>query len=68
MKSCCFSNLDSTVEATDQCGMILRGLRALQYAKSLPEENGTAPDAAQTVARTAAAHRFFTVVFMFRMT
>ncbi len=42
MKSFCFRNLDSTVEATDQYGMILRGLRALQYAKSLPEWNGTA--------------------------
>ncbi len=42
MKNFCFRNLDSTVEATDQYGMILRGLRALQYAKSLPEWNGTA--------------------------
>lgn len=42
MKDFCFRNLDKRVEDTDQYGMILRGLRALQYAKSLPEWNGTA--------------------------
>ncbi|MDO5320475.1 MAG: acetylxylan esterase, partial [bacterium] len=39
MKSFCFRNLDGTVQQTDQYGMILRDLRALQFAKSLPEWN-----------------------------
>ena len=37
MKSFCFRNLDGTVQQTDQYAMILRDLRALQFAKSLPE-------------------------------
>ena len=37
MKSFCFRNLDGTVQETDQYGMLLRDLRALQFAKSQPE-------------------------------
>ena len=39
MKSFCFRNLDGTVQQTDQYGMLMRDLRALQFAKSLPEWN-----------------------------
>ena len=40
MKGFCFRNLDKKVEDTDQYGMILRGLRALQYAKTRREWDG----------------------------
>ena len=40
-KSFCFRNNDGTVQDTDYYKMAMRDLRALQYAKSLPEWNGT---------------------------
>ena len=40
-KSFCFRNNDLTVQDTDYYKMAMRDLRALQYAKSLPEWNGT---------------------------
>lgn len=40
MKDFCFRNLDKKVKDTDQYGMILRGLRALQYAKTRREWDG----------------------------
>ena len=40
MKGFCFRNLDKEVADTDQYGMILRGLRALQYAKTRREWDG----------------------------
>ena len=39
-KSFCFRNNDGTVEDTDYYKMVMRDLRALQFAKSLPEWNG----------------------------
>ncbi|MBQ6008505.1 MAG: acetylxylan esterase, partial [Kiritimatiellae bacterium] len=41
-KNFCFRNNDLTVQDTDYYKMAMRDLRALQYAKSLPEWNGTA--------------------------
>ena len=40
-KNFCFRNNDGTVQDTDYYKMAMRDLRALQYAKSLPEWNGT---------------------------
>ena len=40
-KDFCFRNNDLTVQDTDYYKMAMRDLRALQYAKSLPEWNGT---------------------------
>ncbi len=40
MKNFCFRNNGGTVQETDYYKMLMRDLRALQYAKSLPEWNG----------------------------
>lgn len=39
-RSFCFRNNDGAPEKTDFCRMLLRGARALQWAKTLPQWNG----------------------------